>query len=63
MVGRVYIENTKHCNILNILAEDLMALEKIFSFSHDKSMGAKDHWDIANLNPRGMVGRLYVWDH
>ena len=39
-----------------------MALEKIFlkSFSHGKSMGAKDHWDVAKLDPRGMVGRIYV---
>ena len=33
MIGRVhllfYVGNTKHCNILNILAEGLMALEKM----------------------------------
>ena len=30
MVGRVYVGNTKHCNILNILAEGLMGSKKIF---------------------------------
>ena len=24
---------------------------------------AKYHWDKANLDPRGMVGRIYVGDH
>ena len=24
------------------------------------SMGAKDHWDVANFDPMGMVGRIYV---
>ena len=32
------------------------------SFSHDKSIGAKDHWVFAHLDPRGMAGRIYV-DH
>ena len=32
-------------------------------FSHEMSMGAKDHWGVANLDPRGMVGKIYVGDH
>ena len=42
-----------------------MAVEKkIFNvFPYEKSMGAKDHWGIANLDPMGMVGRIYVGDH
>ena len=27
-------------------------------FSHDLSMGAKDHWGLANLDHRGIVGRI-----
>ena len=26
-------------------------------------MGANDPWGMANLDPRGMVGRIYVGDH
>ena len=25
-------------------------------------MGAKDHWGMADLDPRGMFGRIYVGD-
>ena len=24
---------------------------------------AKDHWGVANLDPKGMVGMIYVGDH
>ena len=49
-----------HCNILNIYAEDLMALEnKIFKVFP----GAKYYWDMANLDPMGMVFMIYVGDH
>ena len=33
------------------------------SFSHYKSMGAIDPRGVANKDPRGMVGRIYVGDH
>ena len=26
-------------------------------------MGANESWGVANLDPRGMVGRIYVGDH
>ena len=32
-------------------------------FSYFKSMGANEPWGVANLDPRGMVGRIYVGDH
>ena len=42
-----------------------MASEKkaFLGFSHFKSMGANDPWGTANLDPRVMVGRIYVGDH
>ena len=51
--------------ILNILDLRLMVSEKkIFkSFSHFKSMGAKKPRGVASLDPRDMVGRIYVGDH
>ena len=40
-----------------------MALEDFFlKFSHDKSMKVKEKQDEANLDPRGMVGRIHEED-
>ena len=33
------------------------------SFSHYKSVEANDPRGVANLEPRGVVGRIYVGDH
>ena len=33
------------------------------NFSHYKSIGTYDPSGVANLDPRGMVGRIYVGDH
>ena len=32
-------------------------------FPHDKSMGARDHHSVANLDTRDILGRVYVGDH
>ena len=41
-----------------------MISEKIFlRFSHYKSMEANDPWDMASLDPRGLIGRIHVGDH
>ena len=41
-----------------------MALEKIFKVSPiSLCMGAKDHLGVANFDPRGMVGKIYIGDH
>ena len=37
--------------------------EDFLRFSHCKSMGANEPWRVANFDPRGMVGRIYVGDH
>ena len=36
--------------------------EDFLRFSHYKSMGANDPQGMANLDPRGMDGRIYVGD-
>ena len=42
----------------------MISEKKIFlSFSHYKSIGANNPRDVANLDPMGMVGRIYVGDH
>ena len=30
---------------------------------HNKSMGAIDPWDVASLDPKGLIGSIYVGDH
>ena len=41
-----------------------MVSEKDFlRFSHYKSMGANDPQGVASLGPRGLIGRIYVWDN
>ena len=37
--------------------------EDFLSFSNYKSMGANDCWGMAPLDPRGLIGRIYVGDH
>ena len=34
-----------------------------FTFSNCKSKGDDDPWGLANLDPRGMIGRIYVGYH
>ena len=42
----------------------MVSEKKIFlRFSHYKSMGANDPQDVANLDPRGLIGRIYVGDY
>ena len=57
---------TKHCFTQNLKALGLMVSEKkIFLrfFSYYKSMEANDPRGVANLDPRGMIGRIYVEYH
>ena len=54
---------TKHCYTQNIKALGLMVPEKkiFLCFTYCKSMGANDPpMYIANFDPRGMIGRIYV---
>ena len=37
--------------------------EEDFDFSHYKSMGANEPRGLANLDPRGMTGKIYIGDH
>ena len=57
---------TKHCFTQNIKALGLMVSEKIFFnvFSYYKSMEANDPPPgVANLDPRGIIGRIYEAYH
>ena len=58
---------TKHCFTQNIKALGLMLSEKkifyVFVFSYNKSMEANDPRGVANLDPRGMIDRIYEGYH
>ena len=42
----------------------MVSEKKIFlQFSHYNSMGANDPGDVANLDPMGFIGRIYVGYH
>ena len=52
---------TKHCYTQNIKVQDLLVSEKKFlKSSYCNSNGANDPRGVANLDPRGMIGRIYV---
>ena len=40
-----------------------MGEEDFLSFSHCKYMGANDPRDMASLDPRVLIDRIYVVDH
>ena len=40
-----------------------MKIFEIVFFFHFKSMGSNEPRGVANLDPRGMVGRIYEADH
>ena len=56
---------TKHCFTQKIKALGLMVLEKniFYVFSYYKCMEANDPRGVANLDPRGMIGRIYEGYH
>ena len=53
---------TNYCYTQNIKALDLMVSEKkiFFTLSYCKSTGDDDPQGEANLDPRSMIGRIYV---
>ena len=55
---------TKRCYTKNIKALGLMVSEKkLFMFFVCTSMGANYLRDVANLDTKGMIGRIYVGFH
>ena len=50
----------KHCFTQNIKAQ---GLRFFYIFSYYKSMEANDPRGVANLDPRGMIGRIYEGYH
>ena len=64
LIGRIYIGDLYY--ILNIYIScgpHGFREEDFLSFSRYKSMGVNDPWGVASLNPRGLIGRIYVGNH
>ena len=65
LIGRIYVVD--HYTLLhtNYISSGPHGFRKedFLSFSHYTSMGANDPRGVTNLDPRGMVGRIYVGDH
>ena len=51
---------TNYCYTQNLKALDLMVF---LMFSYVKSTGDDDPRGVANLDPRSMIGRIYVGYH
>ena len=65
MVGRIYVGDhlmLLHTKYLSSRPYGFRE-EDFWNFSHHKSMGDNEHRGVANLDPRGMIGRIYVGDH
>ena len=61
MVGRIYVETTKYCYILNLLNLGLLASKKkIFEIDLYKQM---NRWGMISFDPKGFICRIYVGDH
>ena len=64
LIGRIYVGD--HYTLLHtkyISSGPHGFREDFSSFSYYKSMGANDPWGVASLDPRGLIGRIYVGDH
>ena len=65
LIGRIFVGNHKtlvHTKYISWGPHGFRE-EDFLSFSHYKSMGANDPHGMANLDPRGMVGRIYIGNH
>ena len=55
---------SNYCYKQNIKALDLMVSEEdFFTFSYCKSTGDDDPRGLANIDPRRIIGRIYVEYH
>ena len=65
LIGRIYVGD--HLILLHTKYVSFgphgFREEDFLSLFHYKSMGANDPWGMASLDPRGLIGRIYVGDH
>ena len=66
LIGRIYVADhykLLHTKYISSGPHGFREEDFLCFFPHFKSMGANDPQIVANLDPRGMVGRIYVGDH
>ena len=65
LIGRIYVGDhytLVHTKYISCGPHDSGEKDFLF-FSHYKSMGANDLQGVASLDPRGLIGRIYLGDH
>ena len=66
MIGRIYVDDHLtliHTKYLSSRSYGFREKYFFFVFSHYKSIGANEPRSVVNIDPRGMIGRIYVGDH
>ena len=65
LIGRIYVGDHQTLLYTKYISSGPHGFreEDFLSFSQYKSMGNNDPRGVANLNPRGLTGRIYVGDH
>ena len=64
LIGRIYVGDHKTLQHTKYISSGPHGFrEEFLSFSHYKSVGANDPQGMAILDPRGLIGRIYVGDH
>ena len=66
MVGRIYVGGhytLLHTKYMSCGPHGFREEYFFLRFSHYKSMGAHDPRGMANLDPRGFIGRIYLGGH
>ena len=63
LTGRIYVgeDTLLHTKYISCGSDGFR--EDLLSFSHYKSVGVNDLQGMANLDPKGVVGKIYVRDH
>ena len=63
LIGRIYVVDYYTLLHTKYISSRLHDFREEDFFSHYKSLGDNDLRGVANLDPRGMVGRIYVGDY
>ena len=65
LIGRIYVGDHYTLLTSQYISCGSHGFREIdfLSFSHYKSMGANDPRGMASLDPRDLIGRIYVVDH
>ena len=66
LIGTIYVgdhQTLLHTKYISCGPHGFREEDLLLSCSHYMSIGANDHQGMASLDPRGLIGRIYVRDH